>query len=257
LKYLISILTFLLLLYGLLALFASLFSTGLGIFTLILTVGTFIGLITSIFNKRVGWTIIFTVIIGWLLRYLEHVSYLLLYDPKNEARWIIVLIPILLSLSIFILIYKARQEKTGRPFRAKFICLTFLALASLALASFLRKTQTQEFNCWYFIEDNQDDFKISFSVTPKHIFEIRSNSKELKTIIKREAITYDFRQGYYCPETKLRIVTQLKEVVGLKIMGFRNTDKNKIIKFDKPFELDLKTLKGDQTILQPNFTLGD
>ena len=232
-------------------------STGIGVYTSILTTGILIGLLISIFNRKIGWTIIFVGTIGWLLRYFEHVSYLLIYDIKSQGRWFLISIPIILCISIFVLIYKARQESIGKPVSIKFISITFLILISTGLISFLRKPQTHQFNCWYYIEDNKDDFTITFSVTPKHIFEATANSSELMNIIKKEALTYEFIQGYYCPETKVKVITRLNEVVGIEIMGFRNSEINKVVNFEKPFELDIRTLKGDKTILQPDFNLGD
>jgi hypothetical protein len=184
-------------------------------------------------------------------------SYLLIYDRNSQGRWILISIPIILSISIFVLIYRARQESIGKPVSIKFVSITFLILISIGLISFLRKPQTHEFNCWYYIEDNKGDFRITFSVTPKHIFEATANSSELKDIIKKEALTYEFVEGYYCPETKVKVVTRLNEVVGIKIIGFRNSQINKMVNFNKPFELDIRTIKGDKTILQPDFNLGD
>ena len=179
-RYLIPILTFILFLFGLLIFFSAMRFWGIGTYTLILTISTFIGFVTLLTKRTTGLKIMFFVSIGWLLRYFEHASFLILYDSQNIGRWVIVIIPILLSTIILTLTYKAQQDIQEKTFTPKFPTLLVLAIASIGLLSFVRKPHTNEFNCWYYFDNNKNDYKISFAITPDHIFETTTDSKELK-----------------------------------------------------------------------------
>jgi hypothetical protein len=43
----------------------------------------------------------------------------------------------------------------------------------------------------------------------------------------------------------------------VKILGFRNSDIDKKVRLENPFEIDIGTIKGDKSILEPEFSLGD
>ena len=132
--------------------------------------------------------------------------------------------------------------------------MTFLVIG---LLSFIYKPHTDEFNCWYYFDDKRDEYKITFAITPDHKFETIASSPELKEIVKKEGLTYEGRDGYYWPETKVRVTTRFKEIIGVKILGFRNSEIDKKVRLEKPFEIDLRTIKGDKSILEPEFNLGD
>ena len=140
---------------------------GIGVYTPLLTIATLIGFITLLTNRRKGLAIVFFVSLGWLLRYFEHVSYLLLYDRQNTGRWLIVTVPILLAVLLFVLTYKSRQYIFHRPFSWKIVTFTLLAIASFGLISFVRKPHVDEFNCWFYF-DNKNDYKVTFAVAPDH-----------------------------------------------------------------------------------------
>jgi hypothetical protein len=231
---------------------------GIGTYTLILTVLTFVGFVALLTKRTSGLTIMFFVSIGWLLRYFEHASFLTLYDYQNIDRWLIVAIPILLSTIILTLSYRARQAIQEKPFNVKFPALLVLAIASIGLLSFVRKPHTNEFNCWYYFDKDKKDYKISFAITPDHIFEATTDSKELKEFVMKYGIRDEFRPGIYCPETKVRVVTRFKKIVAVKILGFRNSTTDYKATLDEPFELDIDKITGDKEILQPNsFNVGD
>jgi hypothetical protein len=256
LKPLIPILAFILFLVGLLIFFGTIWF-GIGFYTPLFTIATLAGFIISFSNREVGWSIIFITSIGWLLRYFEHASYLILYDFLNIGRWVLVMVPILLSLSLFALIFKERQDNVGKPFKVSFIALSVLAMFSVEILSFIWKPHTDEFNCWYYFDKKSNDFKVTFAVTPEKKIEVISNSKELESFIKKYGIRNKFRPGIYCPETKVKIITRFKKVVSVEILGFRNTELNKAFHLDNPVEIDLNVIKGDKKILQPEFNLGD
>lgn len=256
-RYLIPILTFILFLFGLLIFFSSMLYWGIGTYTLLLTVSTFVGFVTLLTKRTTGLTIMFFVSIGWLLRYFEHASFLTLYDNQNIGRWVIVAIPILLSTIILTFTYKARQDIQEKPFNPKFPTLLVLAIASIGLLSFVRKPHTNEFNCWYYFDNDKKDYKISFAITPDHIFETTTDSKELKEFVLKYGIRDEFRPGIYCPETKVRVVTRFKKIIAVKILGFRNSTTDYKATLDEPFEIDIDKIYGDKGILRPDFTLGD
>ncbi len=230
---------------------------GIGTYTLILTVSTLTGFIALLIKRTTGLTVMFFVCIGWLLRYFEHASFLTLYDSQNIGRWVIVIIPILLSTTILTLAYKARQDIQEKAFSLKFPTLLIIGIATIGLLSFVRKPHTNEFNCWYYIDNDENDYKITFAITPDHIFETTTDSKELKEFVLKYGIRDEFRPGIYCPETKVRVITRFKKIVAVKILGFRNSTTDYKATLDKPFEIDIDKIYGDKGILQPDFTLGD
>lgn len=137
-----------------------------------------------------------------------------------------------------------------------FFVLAFFVFLSIGLLSFVRKPHVEEFNCWYY-KGNKDDFRVEFYTTPEHLFEATINSPELKKIIEKEAILYESREGYYCSNTKVKVITRFKKIVGVKLLEFHNTKINKVVNFEPPFEIDINTLTGYKTILKPEFSIGD
>lgn len=256
-KYLIPTIGFLLSGYGFLLFFGTLFVTGLGFFTPILTVGTLIGSITFLLDRRTGNVILLTMAAVWLLRYFEHVSYLIYYDALNSGRWILVGIPLFLAFWLFGLTYKHRREYRKKETGIKQLGIAFIVFFSIGMISFVWKPHTDEFNCWYYIDEESGNIKISFSITPDHIFEATNNSPKLKEIIEKEGLTYESRDGYYCPETKVRIISSFKKVIAIKILGFRNSELDKHVKFSPPIEIDIQTISGDLSLLETPFNLGD
>ncbi|MBL7832623.1 MAG: hypothetical protein JNK18_01650 [Cyclobacteriaceae bacterium] len=256
-KYFIPILTFILFLFGFLIFFSSILYWGIGTYTAILTFSTLIGFIALLAKRTAGLTVMFFVCSGWLLRYFEHAGFLTLYDSQNLGRWVIVMIPILLSTIILTLTYKARQDIKEKPFSLKFPTLLIIGIAAIGLLSFVRKPHTNEFNCWYYIDNDKQDYKITFAITPDHIFETTTDSKELKEFVLKYGIRDEFRPGIYCPETKVRVVKRFNKIISAKILGFRNSTTDYEATLDEPFEIDVNEIYGDKGILEPQFRLGD
>lgn len=256
-KFTIPILTFLLFLYGLLIFFATLRISGLGFYTPILTISALVGFATLFFDKKLGWTLMLIISAAWLLRYFEHASYLILYDLNSSGRLLLTIIPLFFALPIFGLTLKEKFKQIDKPFKNWYWGLLPLIFLTIGLLSFVYKPHTDEFNCWYYFDDKKDEYKITFAITPDHKFEATASSTELKEIVKKEGLTYEGRDGYYWPETKVRITTRFKEIIGVKILGFRNSEIDKKVRLENPFEIDLATIKGDKSILEPEFNLGD
>jgi len=257
-RYLIIILTLILFLFGLLVLFGSMYALGIGVYTPLLTISTLIGFISLLAKKNMGLFIMICVSICWLLRFFEHASFLALYDIQNTGRWILVLIPILLSSTILILAYKSYKNNKRKPCALKTPILLIITIAIIGLCSFIRKPNTKEFNCWYYFDNSTKDYRITFAITPEQIFETTTDSKELKEFVQKYGIKDEFRDGIYCPETKVRVITRFKKIVEVKVLGFRNTTTNYKATLNKPIEIDINNIHGDKEILQePDFTLGD
>ena len=253
-KYSIPILTVLLLLLGLLTLLGSIFS-GISFWTAALTFSVLIGLIVYFWDKKLGSTIILIVSIAWLFRYFERRSFLLLYDSENIGRWILVIPIILVSTPLFFFSHIYRQRLTNKTVDLKRSTILFLLIPSLALLSFTRKVHTKEFNCWYYFDPKNSGYKITFAVTPEHIFEVYSNSKELKNFIQRNGIKDPYREGIYCPETKVRVTKGFKRIKSISVVGFHNTTTNNYYNLSHPIDIDLKQINGEKSILEPDFTL--
>ncbi len=253
----VPILTFLLFLCGLLIFFSTLRVTGLGFYTPILTASTFIGFVILLFDKKFGQTVMLFVSAAWLLRYFEHVSYLILYDPDSSGRWFLTITPLLFALPIFGLTLREKFKQIDKKFKNWYWGLLPMTFLAIGLLSFIYKSHTDEFNCWYYFDEKRNDYKISFAITPDHKFETTASSPELKEIAIKEGLTYEGRDGYYWPETKVQVTTRFKEIIGVKILGFRNSEIDKKVRLENPFEIDLGTIKGDKSILEPEFNLGD
>jgi hypothetical protein len=256
-KYLIPIITFLLFLVGVLILFTSLYSQGPGFYTSSLTLGTLIGFILIFIKRKIGYAFVFIVTIGWLLRYFEHASFLMFYDIESKGRWLMVGIPLLLSFALFTLSLKGIQTERKSTFKSIWIPLAFIVFSSIGLLSFIRKPHVNEINCWYYLNNESNDIKITFAITPDHKFDAFCSSKKLKKIILQEGMTYESRDGYYCPESKVKVITRFKEIVAVKVMGFRNSEIDKTVGFGKGFEIDPNSITGDKSILNPKFEWGD
>lgn len=256
-KFTIQILTFLLFICGLLIFFGTLLTKGIGFYTPLLTGSAFIGFVILLFDKKLGQTVMLLVSAAWLLRYFEHASYLILYDPYNSGRWLLTIIPLLFALAIFGLTLKEKFKQIDKPFKNWYWGLLPLTFLTIGLLSFVYKPHTDEFNCWYYFDDKKDDYKITFAITPDHKIETTTSSTELKEIVKKEGLTYEGRDGYYWPETKVLITKRFKEIISVKILGFRNSEIDKKVRLENPVEIDLGTIKGDKSILEPEFNLGD
>lgn len=253
-KYLIPILTILLFFLGLLTLLGTL-RLGVSIYTVVLTLSTLVGIIAYLSDKRLGLTIILIISTAWLLRYFERSSFLWLYDSRNFDRWTLIIPIILIAIPLFFLSYIHRQRLLSKTVNLKRLTVLFLLIPFIALLSFIRKPHTDEYNSWYYFDNIGDDYKITFAVTPEHLFEVYSNSKELKDFIQKNGIKDPYREGIYCPETKVKVITRFKKIISISIIGFHNTTTNRYFNLPSSIDIDYNQIQGDKSILEPDFTL--
>jgi hypothetical protein len=127
---------------------------------------------------------------------------------------------------------------------------TLLLVAFCGLCSFRQDTDEKEFNCWYYFNDKSNNYKITFAITPEKVFEASTNSTELRKLVLKYGIRDEFREGIYCPETKIRIVLTNKKIIGIKIIGFRNSSTNVIATLKKPIFIDKSNIKDEKKVLE-------
>ena len=96
----------------------------------------------------------------------------------------------------------------------------------LGIGSYIYKPTIEEINCWYYF-DNDETYNVRFGTAPERTFDVELTSDDLKKEVKTEAIQYEGRDGYYCPETKVRVVTSFGQIISVRIIGFRNSEIDK------------------------------
>ncbi len=234
-----------------LLLFMSLYSYGPGFYTTTLTFGALATFITTLINRKLGWTLALIVSSLWLIRFIERFVYLKLFDLGFEGRWIVLAIPIVVALALFAFSLKGSLEIRGKIFRPIWIIGCVFGFASLAVLSFARKSTIEEINCWHKPNFDGDISQISFATHPDHQFYATTESKEIASTVVDESQQYLASHGYYCPESKVEVITCFTKLVSVRIRGFRNTEIDKKIWFDDPIEIDLESIDGDKTILEP------
>ena len=69
--------------------------------------------------------------------------------------------------------------------------------------------------------------------------------------LKQMLLQYEGRDGYYCPETKVRVVTRFGTIISAKIMSFRNSEIDKKVTFSSPTKIPLDKVNGKLEILKP------
>jgi hypothetical protein len=127
---------------------------------------------------------------------------------------------------------------------------TFLLIAFCGLCSFRQDSDEKEFNCWYYFTDKSDTYKITFAITPEKVFEATTNSIELRQLVLKYGIRDEFREGIYCPETKIKILMTNKKLSGIKVIGFRNSTTNFKAILDKPVIIDKKYIVDKKKVLE-------
>lgn len=253
-KYIIATLTFILFLFGLTEFTIQWFTFEIDTPILILTIFTFYGFICSFANSKNGLIVILMVAIGWLIKYFEQASFLIFYNSQNTfGRWVLTLFPLVLAIILLICAYKSKQRLLDRKFKFHIPIIIIFIIFLIDISSFIRKPHNIKLNCWYFIDNNKSVFRVQFSQSPEKIFELKSDSQELKRFALENGIRDQSRDGIYCPETKLRVVTKFRKIVSITVLGFGNSKNNYFAKLSTPVEISLDSIEGDKSILEPDF----
>jgi len=241
LKYILSIL---LVIWGLLIAWTKLFSVGLHFpFLTILTVIAIIAGITK--HKKASLIFIISACL-WIMLSAESIGFVIFFDEGNYGRMLFGVIPFLLSTG---LLFSTKTEiKLIDTLTKKFLLVPLFML--IGIGSYVYKPTTEEVNCWYYL-DNDKTYNVRFAETPERTFEVELSSDELKKEVKEEALQYEGRKGYYCPETKVRVVTSFGKIISAKIMSFRNSEIDKKVNFNSPTKIPLEKVNGKLEILKP------
>lgn len=241
LKYTFS--TFLVI-WGLLIAWTKLFSVGLHF--PFLTVITVIAIIAGISKHKKADTIFFISACMWMILSAETIGFVIFFDAGNYERTLVGIIPLLLSTGVM---FSSQTEmKLTNTLTKKFLIAPLFIL--LGICSYIYKPTTEEVNCWYYL-NNDKTYNVLFAETPERTFEVELSSAGLKKEVKTEALQYEGRNGYYCPETKVHVVTSFGKIISAKIMSFRNSEIDRKVEFSSPTEIPLEKVNGKLEILKP------
>ena len=238
------ILSALLVIWGLFIAWTKLFSVG--IYFPFLTVLTALAVVSGISKYNKADFIFLTSACLWILFSAETIGFVIFFDPGNYERMIVGLIP--LSLGSGLLFSVKSLFKLSNTLSKKLFLIP--VLATIGIGSHIYKSTIEEVNCWYYPEEGEI-FKARFAETPNRTFEVELSSNGLKGEVKAEALQYEGRRGYYCPETKVRVVTSFGKIVSAKILSFRNSEIDKKVTFSNQMKIPLDKVNGKLEILQP------
>ena len=233
-----------LVIWGLLIAWTKLFSVGLHF--PFLTVITVIAIIGGIIKYKKANLIFFTSACLWMILSAETIGFVIFFDEGNYGRMLFGVIPFLLSTG---LLFSTQNEiKLINTIIKKFLLIPLFML--IGIGSYVYKPTTEEVNCWYYLDNNQT-YKVLFAESPERTFEVELSSDELKKEVKAEALQYEGRNEYYCPETKVSVVTNFGKIISAKIMSFRNSETDKKVNFSSPTKIPLEKVNGKLEILKP------
>ncbi len=242
LKYILSIL---LVIWGLVIALAKIYSDGFHF--PFLTVITLIALISGIIKHKKANLIFFISACLWMILSAETIGYVIFFDEGNYDRMLIGIIPFAVSMGV-LFSNKNDNELINTNMR-KFLLVSLLML--LGIGSYIYKPTMEEINCWYYL-DSSEKYNVLFAEGPERTFEVELSSDELKEEVKANAQQFKGRNGYYCPETKVHVVTSFGKIISVKIMSFRNSEIDKNVKFNSPTKIPPEKVNGKLEILKPH-----
>ena len=241
LKYILSIL---LVIWGLLMAWTKLFSVGPHF--PFLTVLTVVAIVLGIGRYKKSDLIFLVSASLWLISSAETIGFVIFFDEGNYGRMLFGIIPLLLSIG---LLFSTQIElKFINTSLKKFLLVSLFVFSGIG--SYVYKPTTEEINCWYYL-DNGKTYKVLFAEAPERTFEVELSSDKLKNEVKAEALQYEGRDGYYCPETKVRVVTRFGAIISAKVMSFRNSEIDKKVIFSSPTKIPLDEVNGKLEIIKP------
>ena len=126
----------------------------------------------------------------------------------------------------------------------------YILAAFYGLCSFKQISDEEEFNCWYYFNDKSQTYRITFAITPEKVFEATTSSTELRQLVLKYGIRDEFREGIYCPETKIIIVLKNHKITAIKILGFRNSTTNFKATLNKPIIIYRKNIVDKTKVLE-------
>ena len=176
----------------------------------------------------------------------ETIGFVAFFDSGNYERMVIGIIPLVLGIGL-IISSKPMAKWTNTLIKR---LLIIPALIIIGIGSYIYKPTTEEVNCWYYLEKGET-YKVRFAETPNRTFEVELTSNGLKEEVKAEALQYEGQNGYYCPETKVKVVTSFGKIVSVKILSFRNSEIDKKVTFSNQMKIPLDKVNGKLEILQP------
>ena len=241
LKYIFAIL---LVIWGLLIAWTKLFSVGLHF--PFLTILTIVAIILGISKHKKNNLIFFISACLWILLSSETIGFVIFFDSGNYERMIIGIIPLVLGIGL--IISSQPMEKWIKPLNIRLLIIP--ALTIIGICSYVYKPSTDEVNCWYYFED-KESYIVRFAEAPDYTFEARLSSEEIKEKVKKDGLQYSGRDGYYCPETKVNVVTCFGNIISAKVKSFRNSEIDKKVVFNNPAKIPLDKVQGKIEILEP------
>ena len=241
LKYILSIL---LVIWGLLITGASLLVIGPQI--PFLTTATVIAIYLKVIKHRNSNLIFLIVAYLWVIAGADTIGFSLFFDIEKDNRIFLGMIPLLMGIGLVLIMYSKQFILNTL---IKRLSLAFI-LTLLTIGSYFQKTTNAYLNCWYHL-DNSKSYLVRFAETPDRNFAVELSSHELKTKVVKDALRYKGIKGYYCPETKIQVVTSFGRVISAEIIEFRNSEIDKKVKLDNPVRIPLNKVKHSLDILKP------
>ncbi|WP_421920085.1 hypothetical protein [Marinifilum sp.] len=241
LKYILSII---LVLWGLLIAYSKLFSIGLDF--PFLTILTILAIVMGIIKSVKSGIIFFITACLWIIFSAETIGFIILFDPSNYEKMLIGLIPFVLGAGLLFSV-KIESKFINKLYK-KLILIAVLLI--LGIGSYIYKPTIEEINCWYYF-DNDETYNVRFTKSPERTFDVELTSVDLKKEVMAEAIQYEGHVGYYCPETKIRVVSSFGKIKSIKIIGFRNSETDEKINFTSTEIIPLESVNGKLEIIKP------
>jgi hypothetical protein len=240
LKYIFSIS---LLIWGLIIGWGKLFFVGIH-FPFLTTI-TSIAIIFGMIKYEKNKLIFFISACLWIVLSAETIGSVKFFDSDIYDRILIGIIPLVLGIGL--IISTQTEEKWNNTINKKLL-ITF-ALIIVGISSHVYNTSTSEINCWYFITET-NSYNVRFAQAPNYTFEVILDSEEIKEKVKKDGLQYSGRDGFYCPETKVKVVTSFGNIISAKVMSFRNSQTDKKVVFNKPVKIPLDKVNGKLEILK-------
>ena len=211
-----------------------------------LTIVTITALIAGLTKYKETNTILFVSGCAWMIFSFETIGFTIFFDKGNYERMLAGAIPLFLAFSLTL--FTSVDYKPVDSIVKK-LCL-FPIFMLLGIGSYVYKPTIEEINSWYFFGEGQT-YKVTFAKAPNRTFTAKMCSYELKSQVISEGLQYEGRNGYYCPETKIRVITSFSKIISAEILSFRNSEIDKRVDFSSPTYIPLDRVDGRLDILRP------